>query len=152
MELPYRPRRIRFVRLEEAKGWRLKVYNILHHSKEPSEALLAAASDTALAFLPQPAAGPDRYGVGFLVVHQGSSYDFLTVAYWTYQTELRSQTYMRPSSGSYLLEPVSGSELSADVWDLRLLAFERDAWVDAALRPEHADLDGYLARTLEEDA
>lgn len=152
MELPYRPRRIRFVRLEEARGWRLKLYNILHHSKETSEALLAAASDTALAFLPQPAITPERYGVGFIAVHQGSSYDFLTVAYWTYETELKSQTYMRPSSGSYLLEPVSGSELAADVWDLRLLAFEREAWVATVLRPDRGDLDAYLRRTLEEEA
>jgi len=76
----------------------------------------------------------------------------VTVAHWAYTTELRSQTYMRPSSGSYLLEPVSGSELSADVWDLRLLAFERDAWVETVLRPEQADLDRYLARRLEEEA
>ena len=152
MELPYRPRRIRFVGLDEAKGWRLKTYTILHHSKEESEALLDAARDTAFASLPQPASSPDRYGVGFIVVHQGASYDFVTVAHWAYQTELRSQTYMRPSSGSFLLEPVSGSELSADVWDLRLLAFERDAWVESVLRPERADLDAYLGRTLEEEA
>jgi hypothetical protein len=152
MELPYRPRRIHFVRLEEAKGWRLKLYNLLHHSKQPSEALLRAATETALAFLPQPASTAGRYGVGFVAVHQGSSYDFVTVAYWTYDTELRSQTYMRPSSGSYLLEPVSGSELSADVWDLRLLAFERDAWLETVLRPAQADLDAYLDRTLEEEA
>ncbi|MEJ2288697.1 MAG: hypothetical protein P8Y02_08645 [Deinococcales bacterium] len=152
MEVPYRPRRIRFVGLEEAKGWRLKVYNILHHSKEPTAALLEAASDTALASLPQPATTPDRYGVGFIAVHQGASYDFVTVAHWAYETELRSQTYMRPSSGSYLLEPVSGSELSADVWDLRLLAFERDAWVETVLRPDRADLDRYLGRRLEEEA
>lgn len=152
MQVRYRPRRIRFVRLEEAKGWRLKLYNILHHSKEPSEALLEAAAETAWASLPQPPVTPDRYGVGFIAVHQGSSYDFVTVAYWAYETELRSQTYMRPSSGSYLLEPVSGSELSADVWDLRLLAFERDAWVEAVLRSGRADVEGYLDRRLEEDA
>lgn len=152
MEVPYRPRRIGFVGLVEANGWRLKLYSIVHHSKEPSEALLAAARDTALAALPQPARSPDRYGVGFVAVHQGSSYDFVTVAHWAYETELRSQTYMRPSSGSFALEPVSGSELSADVWDLRLLAFERDAWVETVLRPDHADLDAYLGRTLEEEA
>lgn len=152
MEVPYRPRRIRFVGLEQTKGWRLKVYNILHHSKEPLAALLQAARDTALASLPQPAVTPDRYGVGFVAVHRGSSYDFVTVAHWAYETELRSQTYMRPSSGSFLLEPVSGSELSADVWDLRLLAFERDAWVETVLRPADADVDGYLGRRLEEEA
>lgn len=152
MEVPYRPRLIRFAGLEEARGWRLKLYSILHHSKEFSEALLAAARDTALTSLPQPATSPDRYGVGFIAVHQGSSYDFVTVAHWAYETELRSQTYMRPSSGSFALEPVSSSELSADVWDLRLLAFERDAWVETVLRPEHGDLDTYLSRTLEEEA
>jgi len=152
MEVPYRPRLIRFTGIEEGKGWRLKAYTILHHSKQPSEALRTAARDAALAALPQPAVSPDRYGVGFVAVHQGSSYDFVTVAHWAYQTELRSQTFMRPSSASFTLEPVSGSELSADVWDLRLLAFERDAWVETVLRPQQADLGAYLARTLEEEA
>ncbi len=152
MQLDYRPRRIRFVELVRARGWSLKLYNILHESKEPSAGLFEAARDTALAALPQPATDAGRYGVALVSVHQGSSYDFVNVAYWCYETELRSHGYMRPSSGSYLLEPVGGAELSADVWDLRLMAFERDAWVETVLRPANADLEAYLERRLEEVA
>lgn len=151
MELGYHTRHIGFDGVDTVRGWRLKRYTILHPTRTPLDGLTEAALDTAAAFLPQPPVTADRYGVGWVAVHRGSSYDFVTVAYWCYQTELRSQTYMRPSSGSFLLEPLSGSELSSDVWDLRLMAFERDAWVEAALRPASADLDAYLARHLDEE-
>lgn len=152
MPFAYRPRRLRFVDLVAGRGWRLKLYTILHQDREPVPELTAAATETALASLPQPAVTPDRYGVGVVSVHRGASYDFVTVSHWCYETELRSHTFMRPSSGSYLLEPVSTSDLSADVWDLRLLAFERDAWVETVLRPGAADLDAYLGRRLTEEA
>lgn len=152
MPSAYSPRRIRFVELREAHGWRLKLYTILHEERESVPELLAAAADTAFGSLPRPAVTPDRYGVGILSVHRGSSYDFVTVSYWCYETELRSHAFMRPSSGSYLLEPVTSSELSSDVWDIRLQAFERDAWVETVLRPGTDDLSGYLERRLTEAA
>lgn len=152
MDFAYQARRIGFDGVETMRGWRLKRYTILHPSRTPLPGLSDAALDTAASFLPQPPVTAERYGVGWVSVHRGASYDFVTVAYWCYQTELRSQTYMRPSSGSFLLEPLSGSELSSDVWDLRLMAFERDAWVTCVLRPDRADLDTYLERHLDEDA
>jgi len=147
----YEPRQIQFLELFEAQDWRLKVYSILYGDKTVDQDLMTAAKKTALNFLPQPATTPNYYGVGFVSVHQGKSYDFVTVAYWTYDTELRHQTYMRPSSSSSTLEPLTG-ELSLDVWDLRLLAFERTAWVETILQTESPTLDAYLARQLVENA
>lgn len=152
MPAAYHARRIAFDGLEEAEGWRLKVYSVLHHERERQPELMRAAAETALAWLPQPAVTPERYGVGVLSVHRGASYDFVTVSYWCYQTELRSHAFMRPSSGSFLLEPVAASELSWDVWDLRLLAFEGDAWVAEFLRPGRDDLGPYLSRRLTEES
>ncbi len=152
MTIAYRPRQIRFVQLVEESGWRLKLYTILHGDRQPIAELTTAAIETALASLPQPAVDPNRYGVGVLSVHRGSSYDFVTVSHWCYETELRSHTFMRPSSGSYLLEPVSPSELSIDVWDLRLLAFERDAWVDTVLRDGTDAVPAYLEQQLTEES
>ncbi len=153
MRVPYQPRTIRFVELHQADGWRLKVYSILHRNKQRDPELLVTATDTALAWLPRPAVTSDRYGVGLLGVHQGSSYDFVTVGYWAYETELRFQTYMRPSTVSYRLEPIGAEELSTDVWDIELLAFERDAWMETVLLPDEGDLEGdvdrYLARRLD---
>lgn len=148
MEISFRPRRIAFDSVVTRAGWRLKVYHILHGDKQPDPALGEAALEAALASLPGPDDGARHYGVGFVGIHQGASFDFVLAAFWAYETELRFQTWMRPTSQSYRLEPVRGSELSVDVWDLALLAFERDAWVERVLAPERADLDGYLAETL----
>ncbi|UCH25782.1 MAG: hypothetical protein JSV66_17955 [Trueperaceae bacterium] len=150
MRSSYQPRSIRFVELYEALGWRLKIYSILHSERVLDQELFSTAKETALAFLPQPAITKSHYGVGFLSAHRGSSYDFVTIAYWSYETELRFQTYMRPSSDSYQLEALTASELSNDVWDLKLLAFEREAWVDSMLQREKPDLDAYLSMRLSE--
>ncbi|RIK29394.1 MAG: hypothetical protein DCC55_38030 [Chloroflexi bacterium] len=42
--------------------------------------------------------------------------------------------------------------LAACVWDLRVLCFERQAWIETMLaNPQGPDLDAYLARQLNED-
>jgi hypothetical protein len=152
MELErYEPRSIRFLEIHAQDGWRLKVYRIRHPRREADEALMGAAKGVALKHLPQPATSRHRYGVGFLSVHQGKSYDFVTVAWWAYESELYSLSFVRPSSVSYALEPLSGAELSHDVWDLYLMAFERGAWLEEVLKREGGpDLEGYLARQLTE--
>lgn len=150
MHHAYQPRRIRYRERVERSGWRLKVYHLLHADKEADDALVAAALDEAFGWLPGPDDGPEHYATGFVGVHQGASYDFVLVAYWAYQTELRFQSWMRPTSQSYRLEQVRSGELSADVWDLALLAFERRAWVEHVLEPDEADIAAYLDHTLTE--
>jgi hypothetical protein len=143
---PYQPRTLQFIDFYNAQGWKLKVYSILHPDKTLNPQLIETAKRTALEFLPD-ATEPGHYGVGFISVHQGKSYDFVTVGYWTYSTELRHQSYMKASSSSSELEMIT-TELSSDVWDIRLLAFERDAWVNKMLKI--ASLDAYLNERLNE--
>jgi hypothetical protein len=148
LKAAYAARRIHFVEHCPLSGWQLKIYSILYRNKVQNDALIDAAKHVAGAFLPQPAVTDSHYGVGFISVHQGQSYDFVTVAYWAYDTELRYQSYMRPSSSSYALTPVTAGELSSDVWDLALLAFERDAWVKWVLTADSPQLKAYLQETL----
>ncbi len=146
----YQARQIKCLGLYKEQGWQLKLYSILHPDKQQNDRLIEAAKKVALEFCPQPALTPRHYGVGFISVHQGKSYDFVTVAYWAYDSELRYQAYMRPSSSSEWLEPVTSNELSNDVWDIRLLAFERDAWLHNILRSPKPDLEAYLKEQLSE--
>lgn len=143
---PYQQRQIKFLDIYESQGWQLKVYSILHPDKTLSQELIDAAKKTALEFLPS-SNEPGHYGAGFISVHQGKSYDFVTVGYWNYSTELRHQTYMRPSSADVTLEALIASELSSDVWDIRLLAFESSAWVEV-LKSTSPKLENYLNRQL----
>ncbi len=145
---PYVPRTLQFIDLYQAHGWTLKIYSILHPDKTLNTQLLETAQQTALEFLPE-SSEPGHYGVGFISVHQGKSYDFVTVGYWTYSTELRHQSYMKASSASATLTAIS-TELSSDVWDVRLLGFERDAWVNEVLTSSAPSVAAYLAKRLSE--
>ncbi len=147
---PYQSRAITCLELYEAKDWQIKVYSILHQDKSLNQQLIDAAKETATLFLPQPAQTPRHYGVAFINVHQGKSYDFVTIAYWAFESELIHQSYMRPSSSSEQLEPLTASELSSDVWDIRLLSFERDAWLHNVLRSPKPDVQAYLREQLSE--
>lgn len=146
----YKERKLDQLELWRSGDWTLKVYSILHQDKDLDAALLMAAKRAAEAILPQPAKSSEHYGVGFMAVHRGASYDFVYVDWWAFETELRHNAFVRASSTSSELESLSGTEMSNDVWDLRLLSFERDAWVETVLRnSEGPDLDAYLQKTLE---
>jgi hypothetical protein len=145
---PYQPRTIQFVNLYNQQGWTLKIYSILHPDKTLNVHLIETAKQTALEFLPD-STEPGHYSVGFISVHQGKSYDFVTVGYWTYSTELQHQSYMKASSASATLTALS-TELSSDVWDIRLLAFERDAWVNEVLKASAPSAEAYLSKRLSE--
>jgi hypothetical protein len=146
---PYAPRRIHWLENWQAGGWAIKIYVLNYADSDPDEALLAAAKQAALEVLPQPAVSAHRYGVGFLGLHQGRSYDFVFVDWWKYESELEQHHFMRPDSHATELEEVT-SELSADVWDLYLLAFERQAWVNHVLKAEQPDISAYMAAQLNE--
>jgi hypothetical protein len=145
---PYVPRTIQFVELYDQQGWKLKVYSILHPDKTLNPQLIETAKKTALEFLPETSE-PGHYSAGFISVHQGKSYDFVTVGYWTYSTELRHQSYMKASTPSSELEIIT-TELSSDVWDIRLLAYERDAWLSEVLTASTPSVEKYLERRVNE--
>lgn len=75
------------------------------------------------------------------------------VDYWADENELRHHVYVSPSDDPASLEYVTPTGLIACAWELRVLSFEGDAWVEAVLAyPSGPDVEAYLARTLNEDA
>jgi hypothetical protein len=153
----YEPRRIERLGVRDVEGWRVKVTRVRALGREPDEALLESALAGGEGRPPQAPDSPEHYGVGVLLVHQGSRYDFVLVGHWTFETELRYATFMRASSDSPRLEGLVAGELATDVWDLFVLAFERSAWLDLVLRPaadageapSETQLAAYLERGLD---
>lgn len=153
-EAPVGRRPIRFLEEWRHEEWRIKVYGIRHGGPErPDPDLVARAKDVARRALPLPAVTPARYGVGFLGVHQGRGADFVFVDWWEEENELRHALHLTPPGRRGELVPAWPGAPVACVWDLRLMAHERDAWVRHVLRdPAGPDLDAYLADRLHEDA
>ena len=70
---PYLKRPVKFLKQVNSGNWRIKVYGISAKSESLPEELFNEGVSTVLPHLPEPPMSEDRYGVGFLIIHQGTS-------------------------------------------------------------------------------
>jgi prepilin-type processing-associated H-X9-DG protein len=150
---PYRERPIRFLELWNEGPWRFKVYGIAYDRPLPRAELLAAAKKIARERLAQIQRSSPHYSVGFLGVHDGRTANFVFVDWWADENELHHHVYISPADQPEQLVYATPTGLVACVWDLRVMAFERQAWLDTVLKsPRGPDLEAYLSQWLNEDA
>jgi hypothetical protein len=139
---PYQPRPIRFLELWPIDDWRIKVYGIAYARAEPRQALVAAAKLLVPAVLRSLPAELQHYRLGFL----GVTSNFVFFDFWADENELHHHVFVSALDQPDEFQNVTATGLSACVWDLRLQAFERDAWVTHVLQQsELPDFEGYLA-------
>jgi hypothetical protein len=154
LQLPeaYRPRPIRCTGIWEVDGWRLKLYEIAYQRESPRPSLVEAAQRVARERLPQPAVGDGRYGVGFVGAHDGRAGCVAFVDWWADGEDLHHHLYVSPVDAPVALLPAKPTDLTACTWDLAVLCFERQAWLEAVLNnPDGPDLDRYLQTQLNGD-
>ena len=150
---PYETRPIRFLELWQHEQWRLKVYGIAYRREVPRPELIEAAKTAARTRLAAVEKSMKQYGVGFLGIHDGRTANFIFVDWWADENELQHHVYVSPTEEPSRLTYAPSTCGIACVWDLRVMAFERQAWLDAVLkRPQRPDLDEYLQLRLNEDA
>jgi hypothetical protein len=149
----YRRRPLRFVELWEEAEWRIKIYSITLPGASLAPELLASAKEAARRWMRQPLApGRRHYRVGFMGVHEGTGVNFVFFDWWADDSELYHQVYLSQIDDPAHLQYVSPTGLACTVWDLRVLCFERQAWVDTVLaNPAGPDFEAYLKRCLNED-
>lgn len=148
---PYAPRPFRFLELWEVNGWRIKVYGIAYKGELPRPELVEAAKVRALAHLVDNS--DPHYSVGFLGVHDGRGANFIFIDYWADENELHHHVYISPTDDVPNFRYATPTGLIACVWDLQLMAFERQAWVETVLaNPAGPDVEAYLACRYNGDA
>lgn len=112
----------------------------------PGEADFEPGLTLALDALPEPAQTPSRPGLGFCVLHAGRGADYAVLGWWDRENELPVRIFVRPHDES-AWRPSRGGE-SFCVWDLQVVAFERDAYVQTLLNNPPLGAKDYLGRTL----
>lgn len=153
LEGPNGPRSIRFLRMLECDGWRMKVYGIAVDGPEPGRAIVAAAIGKAREILSGLELNDRRYGLGYVGVHDGASFNVVFVDWWENENEVQHRIFVSPRERPAELRDAGADGMMACVWDLRVMAFERDAWVANILRNDDGpDIEGYLAAHLNEIA
>jgi hypothetical protein len=149
---PYTERPIRFLELCQHAGWRLKVYGIASGRQRPRPELIEAARVVAKERMASVAESMRHYSVGFLGIHDGRTANFVFVDWWADENELHHHVYVSPTDDPTRFTYTTPTGLVACVWDLRVMAFERQAWLETVLKPSGGpDFDAYLQRRLEED-
>ncbi len=150
--VPHLPRPIRFVEHLEVDGWRLKLYGISQLTEYPDRAYLDEAVAIARRVLPQPASNDHRYGHAFACVHQATAFNQVIVDWWEHDNELRHHVF-KAEAGTLDFEDITALGEAFCIWELRILAFERDAWIREVLwNPSGPDLDAYASAHFSEDA
>jgi hypothetical protein len=149
---PHRPRSICYLGVRELSGWQLKVYGIARQGQQPRPGLVQAASRTAALALPRPALRlggpvPDRYGLGFCIIHDASDRCFVLWHWWTAENEVHQRIFSAPLDAPDKLTP-HPSEAIGCVWELAVTDFERRAWLRHVLaNPGGPDEVAYLQDT-----
>ncbi len=141
----YQPRPLAFLGIESASGYRLKTYSIRYDELPFDRARFRDGWDLALAALPQPAVADGRPGVGFAILHQGRTGDYLILSWWDCENELPTRVFLRDADG---WRPAAGGE-SFCVWDLRVIWWEREAYVGTVLARRDDGVEVYLKMHVE---
>lgn len=141
---PYAPRAIAFHGLREHAGYRLKLYSVRHGERPLDWQQFERGFPLVLAALPSPAVTAERPGVGLLLAHQGRGADYAVLGWWDLENELPLRVAVRLDGETGGWRPARNESIC--VWDLEILAFERDAYVATLLGGGAAD--DYLARRL----
>jgi hypothetical protein len=145
---PFAPRERRFEQVVELVGYRLKLYTVRYAERELSSEARDYALSAAAPLLPQPACTDSRPGVGFAIHHAGRGMDFFVLAWWDEENELCTRVLARTQSDVREWREVRYHTVGC-VWDLEIVAFERDAYVATVLaNAGEPVLDAYLRARL----
>jgi hypothetical protein len=94
----------------------------------------------------------DRYGVGFMGVHDGRGANFVFVDWWANEDELHHHAWLSSKEKPGALLVTGPGDFTACAWDLAVIAHERAAGVRHVLaRAQGPDIDAYLADRLNDD-
>jgi hypothetical protein len=148
---PHEPRPIRFLRRARCGAWRLKLYGIALPGRTPREDFVEAAMELAPSIFPAPARTDDRYGVGFVTVHDSAIGGLALYYWWQAANECHYRAYASPFDDPAALVKIEDPGVGC-VWELEVVDFERRAWLnDVLANPDGPDLDRYLSRHVDAD-
>lgn len=144
----FRARPAHFLGLWEIGQWRMKAYGLHAEHTRLLPELVTAARELAGRVL--PGNPEDAYGVGFVGVHCGRDSNFVFIDWWARENQLRHHVFT--STLEKPLDLVRAADgVTGCVWDLQVIWFERNMWVEKVLNNTRGpDIEMYLKKILDD--
>ncbi|MFO0582439.1 MAG: DUF1272 domain-containing protein [Anaeromyxobacter sp.] len=139
---PFTARARRYHGVAVLGEWRVKRYALWSVERAPPD---AAALDEALRLARAVLDRAARGGLGFVILHHGRDGDYLLVDWWSDEDVLNHRLLVRPTGEPAFRDPRQASWLAC-VWELELVAGERDLWVETTMAdPPRPYLERHVA-------
>ena len=147
----YKKRPIKFIKQVSFDDWRIKVYGIFANTRSLPKDLVSKAIKNLLPHLPQPALNNQRYGVGFLIIHQGTMRNWFLLDWWENEDIMYHQLFSSPLENVDAISAEVDKSLIACVHELRVINFESKAWIKTALcNDAEPSFEKYLEQRMNE--
>lgn len=149
----YQTRPVRFLGLRQLYGWQIKLYSISARAEYVRPELVDEALRQLPVWLENHRNYPlELYRLGTLILHEGRDGNFAILNWWIDENMLQNHVYFSPEEAPYQFSLLSDKGMMSCVWELAVLWFERNAWVEHVLQhPEQPRLEAYLAAGLNGD-
>lgn len=150
----YQTRSIRFLGLEKHEKWTIKVYSISSKNEYADQNLITAAKTNLPHWLDKASIHSlPNYQVATLIIHEGREAGFAIVSWWVDENMLQLFAYSSSTANPHQFQLISDKGIVSCVWEMAVLWFERNAWVEEVLKQAKNTrvLDNYLSRSLNED-
>lgn len=149
----YIPRPIRFIELFSIENWIVKIYSISSKNEVVSAKKIALAKENIPTWLKHSEENNlQKYHIATLILHEGKEGCFAIINWWLDDNMLQQYIYLSSNDNPGIYKLYSDSGIITCVWELSVIWFERNAWVNhVLLKNENPDFEGYLNEQLNQD-
>jgi hypothetical protein len=150
---PYKTRPIRFLKIHQQDTWKIKIYSISAKTEIADIRYITCAKQQLPGWLKKSTDySLDTYNIATLMLHEIKDSCFAIINWWTDENMLQHYVYLATNENPISFKPFSNNHIVTCVWEMAVLCFERNAWVQHILKKIDApDVNAYLAEQLNAD-
>jgi len=143
----FKKRASKYSGLYEFEDWKFKIYHILYDEERVIEDVEKAIKSKLPHLIkektdinPYP-----NYKIGTVIIHEAKDCVFTLVNWWVYENVLQHHVFYSEFDSPSDIVDYSDKGIQFCVWDLGILWYERNLWVETILKnSKKPDWDAYL--------
>ncbi len=150
----YKKRPVRFLEIIQVNGWQIKVYSISVRQPVVDASWIELVRQQLPEWLNKTGNHTlPTYKIATLILHEGREGCFAIISWWVDENMLQLFVYLADYNTTTSFKLFSDNGIVTCVWEMAVLWFERNAWVNCVLKnPGDPDsIKKYLACQMNED-